>query len=209
MADLVSIKEAMKSGRVPEVKAQVQEALDAGVKALDILNKSLLVGMDEIGIKFKANEIFVAEVMIAARAMKEATKMLKPLLVVSDTHGLGKIAMGTVRGDLHDIGKNLVVMMLECAGFEVVDLGTDVKPEQFINAVKDGAKVIGMSALLTTTMMVMKEVVDEFKQAGLRDQVKIMVGGAPISAQFAEQIGADSYSADAAAAVDTAKRLVS
>ena len=208
MADLISIKEAMKSGKISDVKSKVQEALDAGTGALDILNNSLLVGMDEIGIKFKANEVFVAEVMIAARAMKEAMKILKPLMTISELHSSGKIAMGTVRGDLHDIGKNLVVMMLECAGFEVMDLGTDVKPQQFIEAAKNGAQIIGMSALLTTTMMVMKDVIEEFEKEGLRSQVKIMIGGAPITAQFAEQIGADSYSPDAASAVDTAKRLI-
>lgn len=140
--------------------------------------------------------------------MKEASKMLKPLLMASDSHGLGKIAIGTVKGDLHDIGKNLVVVMLECAGFEVVDLGIDVKPQQFIEAVINGAKVIGMSALLTTTMMVMKDIIQEFENEELRNEVKIMIGGAPITSQFAEQIGADGYSADAASAVDLAKRLI-
>jgi len=208
MADLNSIKEAMKSGRVPVVKAQVQEALDSGITASDILNKALLTGMDEIGVRFKANEIFVAEVMIAARAMKEAIKMLKPLLVESESKNLGRVAVGTVKGDLHDIGKNLVVMMLECAGFEVMDLGNDVKPQQFIEAAKNGAKIIGMSALLTTTMSSMKETIQEFEKEGLRGKVKIMIGGAPITSQYAMQIGADAYSVDAASAVDTAKKLI-
>jgi 5-methyltetrahydrofolate--homocysteine methyltransferase len=188
----------------------VQEALDAAVPAGQILSDGLIAGMDEVGRDFKAGELFVPEVLIAARAMHAGMNVLRPLLTESDTPTAGVYVIGTVKGDLHDIGKNLVRMMLEGAGFQTVDLGTDVEAQAFVDAVREHKPhLLGMSALLTTTMTQMKATVEALEEAGLRDSVKIMIGGAPVTAAFAEGIGADAYAPDAASAVDVARELVS
>jgi len=184
----------------------VQEALDQGLAPQDILSGGLIAGMDEVGKDFKAGELFVPEVLIAARAMHAGMGVLRPLLAESDVPSAGKFVIGTVQGDLHDIGKNLVRMMIEGAGFEAIDLGTDVKAEAFVEAVREHRPaLVGMSALLTTTMVNMKGTIEALEEAGLRDSVKVMIGGAPVTAAFAEEIGADAYAPDAASAVDVAR----
>lgn len=208
MADMLAIAKAVEGGRKKIVDQLVKEALAEGVKAEVILNEGLVVGMTNLGEMFKNGEVYVPEVLVAARAMKAGTDILKPLLATENVQSLGKVAIGTVQGDLHDIGKNLVGMMLEGSGFEVIDLGVDVAPEKFVEAVKNGAQAIGMSALLTTTMPMMKAVIDILKAEGLRDQVKVLIGGAPITQEYADQIGADGYSTDAASAADLAKKLI-
>ena len=208
MADMLAIAKAVEGGRKKIVDQLVKEALNEGVKAETILNEGLVVGMTNLGEMFKNGEVYVPEVLVAARAMKAGTDILKPLLASENVQSLGKVAIGTVQGDLHDIGKNLVGMMLEGNGFEVIDLGVDVAPEAFVEAVKNGAQVIGMSALLTTTMPMMKAVIDMLNAEGLRDKVKVMIGGAPITQEYADEIGADGYSKDAAEAVKLAGRLL-
>ncbi|MDD2503666.1 MAG: corrinoid protein [Clostridia bacterium] len=209
MTNFREIADFLKAGNAPKVKELVQAAVDEGVEPADILNKSLIVGMGEIGELFKNNEVYVPEVLIAARAMKAGMAIIKPLLVEKDVKPVGKVVIGTVKGDLHDIGKNLVGMMLEGAGFEVIDLGIDVSPGKFIDAVKDSAaKGVAMSALLTTTMPGMKDTVEAFQSEGLRDQVIIMVGGAPVTQNYASEIGADGYAPDAASAAELAKELI-
>ena len=187
----------------------VQEAVDNGVSAQQILTEGLLSGMNVIGVKFKNNEVYVPDVLIAARAMKAGTEILKPLLVADGVKSAGRVILGTVKGDLHDIGKNLVGMMLEGKGLEVIDVGTDVSAEKFINAaIEHNAQIICLSALLTTTMGEMKTVVDAAVEAGIRDKVTIMVGGAPVNEAFAKSIGADIYTADAASAAEAAAAAV-
>ncbi len=209
MANFREIADVLKAGNAPKVKELVQAALSEGIEPSEIVNQALIVGMGEIGVLFKNNEVYVPEVLIAARAMQAGLTILKPLLVEKDIQPVGRVALGTVKGDLHDIGKNLVGMMLEGAGFEVVDLGIDVSPDKFIDAVKSGrVECIAMSALLTTTMPGMKDTIEAIKAAGLRDQVKIMVGGAPVTQSFADEIGADGYAPDAASAADLAKELI-
>ncbi len=208
MADMLAIAKAVEGGRKKIVDQLVKEALSEGVKAETILNEGLVVGMTNLGEMFKNGEVYVPEVLVAARAMKAGTDILKPLLASENVQSLGKVAIGTVQGDLHDIGKNLVGMMLEGNGFEVIDLGVDVAPEKFVEAVKNGAQVIGMSALLTTTMPMMKAVIDMLNAEGIRDQVKVMIGGAPITQEYADQIGADGYSTDAASAAELAQKLI-
>lgn len=208
MADMLAIAKAVEGGRKKIVDQLVKEALAEGVKAEVILNEGLVVGMTRLGEMFKNGEVYVPEVLVAARAMKAGTDILKPLLATENVQSLGKVAIGTVQGDLHDIGKNLVGMMLEGSGFEVIDLGVDVAPEKFVEAVKNGAQAIGMSALLTTTMPMMKAVIDMLNAEGLRDQVKVLIGGAPITQEYADQIGADGYSTDAASAAELAKKLI-
>ena len=205
--DIISeISEKLQAGRAKEIKVLVPQALEEGVPAKDILEKGLLAGMDVVGRKFKNNEIFVPEVLIAARAMKAGTEILKPYLVSEDSKPVGKVVIGTVKGDLHDIGKNLVKMMLEGKGLEVIDLGVDVAAEDFVAAAKEnGAKLICCSALLTTTMGEMKNVVDLCVAEGVRDDVKIMIGGAPITDEFCKQIGADVYTSDAASCAEVAR----
>lgn len=203
--DLNEISLQLQAGKAKNVKTLVQEAIDAGVPAQQILEEGLLAGMNIIGEKFKNNEIFVPEVLVAARAMNMGAKLLKPLLAEDGVKTSGKVCIGTVKGDLHDIGKNLVKMMMEGKGLEVVDLGTDVTPEAFIKAVQeDGCQVICCSALLTTTMGVMGDVVKAAEEAGVRDKVKIMVGGAPVTDAFCQQIGADAYTPDATSAAEQA-----
>ena len=208
MANMNDIITAVKDGRKKIVEQLVKDALAEGVSAESILNEGLIVGMTELGEMFKTGEVYVPEILVAARAMKAGTTILKPLLVDANVQSLGTVAIGTVKGDLHDIGKNLVGMMLEGNGFTVVDLGEDVDPEKFVEAVKNGAQAIGMSALLTTTMPNMQMTIQALKDAGLRDKVKVLVGGAPITQEFADQIGADGYSTDAASAAELAKKLV-
>jgi len=202
---LNEISENLQKGKAKIVAELVQKAIDEGLSAKTILEEGLLSGMNIVGVKFKNNEVYVPEVLIAARAMNSGVSVLKPLLVSEGVQSVGKACIGTVKGDLHDIGKNLVKMMLEGKGLEVIDLGTDVPAEKFVDAaVNQGCKIICCSALLTTTMGAMKDVVEAFKQAGLRDQVKIMVGGAPVTDAFCKQIGADAYAPDAASAAEVA-----
>jgi 5-methyltetrahydrofolate--homocysteine methyltransferase len=199
---------AISQGRMDEVKKLTQEALDGGEKAEVILKEGLLPAMEQIGVKFKNNEIYIPEVLIAARAMHAGMGILKPILSKSTTIKSVKVIVGTVKGDLHDIGKNLVVMMLEGGGFDVVDLGIDVSPDKFVEAIKKHQpQVVGMSALLTTTMREMKSTLEAIQEAGLRKQVKAIIGGAPVTDRFAKEIGADGYAPDAASAVDLAKSL--
>lgn len=206
---LKEISEFLQKGRARNVKELVEQAMGEGLSPKEILEEGLLAGMEIIGRKFKNNEVFVPEVLVAARAMNEGMKVLEPALVKVGNKPLGKIVIGTVRGDLHDIGKNLVGMMMKGTGFEVHDLGTDVAPETFIEtAEKVGADIICMSALLTTTMNNMQEVIELLKEKGLRDKYIIMVGGAPITNEFSDMIGADKFTADAPTAAEVAKELV-
>ena len=205
MSILNDISENLQKGKAKIVKELVQQALDEGAKPTDILNEGLLAGMNIIGEKFKNNEIYVPEVLIAARAMNMGTAILKPHLIAEGVGATGKVCIGTVQGDLHDIGKNLVKMMMEGKGLEVIDLGTDVAPETFVEAAKnEGCQVICCSALLTTTMGVMADVVKMAEAAGIRDKVKIMIGGAPVNEDFCRTVGADCYTVDAASAADAA-----
>lgn len=208
MANLNALAEAIINGKAPIAVEIVKEALAEGIAPSAILNDGLVAGMNVVGIKFKANEFYVPEVLISARAMQKSMDILKPELAKAGVESKGKFAIGTVKGDLHDIGKNLVAMMLEGAGFEVIDLGVDVKPEKYVEAAKNGADIIAMSALLTTTMPSMKETIDALIEAGVRDNVKVMVGGAPVTQNYSDEIGADGYSSDAASAVDKAKELL-
>ncbi len=199
---------ALISGKAPVVKELTEKALAEGEVPQDVLTKGLVAGMNVVGQRFKNNEFYVPEVLIAARAMKNGMEVLRPKLVETGVQPVAKVAIGTVRGDLHDIGKNLVAMMMEGAGFEIVDLGVDVKPEQFVEAVKGGAGLVCLSALLTTTMPAMGETINAIKEAGARDSAKIMIGGAPVTQNYADEIGADGYAPDAASAVDSAKSLL-
>lgn len=208
MADLSALAESIINGKAKDAKELVQKALDDKVPVSEILNNGLVSGMSVVGEKFKNNEFYVPEVLIAARAMHSGMELLKPLLADSGVEPVGTVAIGTVKGDLHDIGKNLVVMMMEGAGFEVMDLGIDVPPEKFVEAIKDGAQVIAMSALLTTTMTAMKTTIDALKEAGVRDNVKTIIGGAPVTQNYADEIGADGYARDAASGADEARRLL-
>jgi 5-methyltetrahydrofolate--homocysteine methyltransferase len=190
------------------VRTNVQKAIDAKMSPAVILNDAMVASMAEVGKRFEEGEYYVPEMLIAARAMKEGLGLLKPLLKAAKVASAGKVAAGTVRGDLHDIGKNLVCMMLEGAGYEILDLGTDVTPEKFVEAVRDShADFIAMSALLTTTMPNMQQTVEALKAAGVRDQVKVLIGGAPVTESYAHQIGADGYAPDASRAVALAKSL--
>lgn len=203
------ISEFLQKGRAKNVKVLVEEALAQGIDPKEILNDGLLAGMMIVGGKFKRNEVFVPEVLVAARAMTAGISILEPKLVEVGNEPIGKVVIGTVKGDLHDIGKNLVAMMLKGAGFEVVDAGTDVDADTFISKAEEiGADAICMSALLTTTMPYMKEVIDTLKERGLRDKYIVMIGGAPVNDTFAEQIGADFYTADATSAAEAAKAAV-
>ena len=202
---LENISTQLQAGKAKIVTELVQQAIDAGIPAQQILEEGLLAGMSVIGEKFKNNEVFVPEVLIAARAMNRGVALLKPLLVQDGVEAAGKVCIGTVKGDLHDIGKNIVKMMMEGKGLEVIDLGTDVSAETFVQtAIEQNCQVICCSALLTTTMGVMGEVVQAAEAAGIRDKVKIMIGGAPVTDAFCQQIGADAYTPDAATAADTA-----
>ncbi|MBW2488362.1 MAG: corrinoid protein [Deltaproteobacteria bacterium] len=210
MSELLGkMAEALIAGKIDEVVDLTKEALDGGALPADILDQGLLAGMDVVGQRFKAEEMFIPEVLRCAKCMHGAMEILRPLLAETGAESIGTLIIGTVKGDLHDIGKNLVGMMFEGAGFNVVDLGIDKEPQVFVDAIKEhGAKLVGMSALLTTTMPKMGETINAIQEAGIRDQVKILVGGAPITAAFAEEIGADGYASNAASAVDKGKELV-
>jgi 5-methyltetrahydrofolate--homocysteine methyltransferase len=207
---LKDLATAVIEGDRDEAVDLTEEALDDDIGAETILNEGLMPGMDYVGVEFKAGNMFVPEVLRSARAMQGAMDLIRPLLVESGAPMAGKVLLGTVKGDLHDIGKNLVGMMCEGAGFEVKDLGKDVAPEQFVEAIKEyEPTVVGMSALLTTTMRMMGNTIRALEEAGVRDRVKVMVGGAPVTQAFAEQIGADGYASNAAAASELAKKLSS
>ncbi len=208
MADLKALAEALINGDRDTTARLAQEAVDEGVGPKQILDEGLIAGMNVVGERFKNNEFYVPEVLIAARAMHAAMDIIKPLLAEGDVEPAGIVAIGTVKGDLHDIGKNLVAMMLEGAGFEVHDLGVDVPPEKFIEEIQGGAHIVAMSALLTTTMPSMADTINAAKEAGVRDSAKVMIGGAPVTQNYADEIGADGYAPDAASAVDTARELV-
>jgi len=206
---LSQIAENVIKGKAPIVKELVQKAIDAGIPVKEILDNGLIAGMGIVAQRFKSNEFYVPEVLITARAMNTGMGLLKPLLKAAGVQPRGTVIVGTVKGDLHDIGKNLVCMMLEGAGFNVVDLGVNADENKFIAAIKEHRpQLLGMSALLTTTMGSMKTTIDAIKAAGIRENVKVMIGGAPVTQSFSDEIGADGYAADAASAVDVANRLM-
>jgi len=206
---LETIYQAVLDGDAPAAESAVKEALAANVPAEDILQKACIPAMGEVGRLFEEGEKFVPEMLISARAMQKSVALLKPLLAEGNVQAVGKVVVGTVQGDLHDIGKNLVGMMLEGTGFEVIDLGTDVTPIKFVEAVKTHhPQLIGLSALLTTTMPSMKKIMDALQEAGLRGQVKVLIGGAPVTEAYANQIGADGYAPDASSAARKAKALM-
>jgi 5-methyltetrahydrofolate--homocysteine methyltransferase len=203
------IFEGVINGQSPIVQQKVQEALETGVNPVVILNEGMIAAMAEVGKRFEEGEYFVPEMLIAARAMQTGMALLKPHLQQSEVKSQGKVVIGTVKGDLHDIGKNLVGMMLEGAGFEIIDLGTDVSPEKFVTAARESqGNVVAMSALLTTTMPNMKTTIEALQAAGIRDRVKVLVGGAPVTENYARQVGADGYAPDASRAVAIAKSLI-
>lgn len=209
MNDLTNLKEAIVAGKLEDAKAIVNEAIEAGMDAQDIINSYLIKGMEEIGQRFEEGKAFVPNLLLAARAMKGCLEILKPRLKDASGASLGTLVIGTVKGDLHDIGKNLVASMLEGCGFEVINLGVDISGQQFVEAVrKYNPQIVCLSALLTTTMSYMKEVIDTLDSEGLRQNVKVLVGGAPVSEEFAMQIGADGYSSNANGAVVLAKRVL-
>lgn len=209
MTELNAIFDAILDGDAAAVETLTQKALDAGQSADSILREALIPAMNEVGELYEEGEYFVPEMLVAARAMKAGLAVIKPLLVEGDAESMGKVAIGTVKGDMHDVGKNLVSMMLEGAGFEIIDLGIDVGSQAFVDAVHEhGADIVAMSALLTTTMTNMRATVEALEAAGLREQVKVIIGGAPVSDEYARQIGADGYAADAGQAVKLAKSLV-
>ena len=209
MSYFQQIAQAVIAGKAPDTERLINEAIAAGCNPADIINQGLVAGMEVVADKFKKNEFYVPEVLIAARAMHAGLAIVRPLISDTDVHPLGKVIIGTGKGDLHDIGKKLVAMMLEGAGFEVIDLGIDVSPEKFVEAVREHKPdVLGMSALLTTTMPAMADTIKLLVESGLRDQVKVIVGGAPITDAFAREIGADGYAPDAGSAVDVTKSLV-
>jgi 5-methyltetrahydrofolate--homocysteine methyltransferase len=208
MADYQELYEAILAGKAPDAKSLAESAMAENMDPQEVVNRYMIPAMDEVGRRFEANEFFVPEILIAARAMKQALEVIRPRLVESGAEPQGRVAIGTVKGDLHDIGKNLVAALLEGGGFEIIDLGVDVAPEKFVEAVKSQeATHIALSALLTTTMTSMKAVVDQLGEQGLRDRVKVMIGGAPITQQYADEIGADGYSDNAAGAVKLARSL--
>jgi len=209
MTDYSNITEALIEGNESAVLSAVNSAIDAGDAAGDILNQGLINGMDVVGEKMESGDMFIPEVLMAAQCMSKALEILKPMLKEGESTSVGKVVIGTVKGDLHDIGKNLVKMMMESSGFEVIDLGVDVSPESFVKAVSENkANIVALSALLTTTMPMMKQTVDALRESGLREQVKILVGGAPVTRSFAEGIEADGFASDAGSASKFAKELL-
>jgi len=209
MVNFEEIAQSLVAGQASKVKEFVQLAVDQGTSAQTILDKGLIPGMDIVGRKFKANEIYVPEVLVAARAMHAGMDILKPLFAKTGIRHIGKLIIGTVKGDLHDIGKNLVSIMMEGAGFEVIDLGVDVTSEKFVAAVKENnPQIIGMSALLTTTMLSMKSTIEALESAKLRNRVKVIIGGAPVTQRYADEIDADGYEDDASSAVEKTKELL-
>ncbi|MCX6065773.1 MAG: corrinoid protein [Chloroflexi bacterium] len=206
---LTALYNAIQEGDVTSAQAGVRAALEAGLEPGSILNEGMIAAMKEVGRLFEEGEYFVPEMLISARAMQGALVLLKPHLMSSDVKSAGKVAIGTIKGDLHDIGKNLVALMLEGAGFEIIDLGVDVAPDKFIDAISNnGADIVAFSALLTTTMPNMKTTIDAITQAGLRDKVKVIIGGAPVTQAYADQIGADGFASDASRAVSLATSLL-
>ncbi len=204
-----TIYEGILNGNMKAVEEATKAALAESVAAAELLNEAMIPAMGEVGRLFEANEYYVPEMLIAARAMKAGLAIIRPVLVEEEVEPLGKVALGTVKGDLHDIGKNLVAIMVEGAGFEVVDLGVDVSAEDFVASARDkGVNVIGLSALLTTTMPSMKATIEALQEAGLRDNVKVIIGGAPVTQKYADEIGADGYARDAAGAATLVKKLV-
>jgi len=209
MQDLKPLHDAILKGDAKTARTTTEQALAAGVDPMKLVQEYMMPAMSEVGRRFECNEYFVPELLLAARAMKGALELIRPLLVASGAKPTARVALGTVKGDLHDIGKNLVMAMLEGGGFEVIDLGVNVTPEQFVAAVKSkGANIVAMSALLTTTMPSMKTTVEALQQAGVRQQVKVLVGGAPVTQKYADEIGADGYSESAAGAVGAAKKAL-
>jgi 5-methyltetrahydrofolate--homocysteine methyltransferase len=208
MPDLKQLHDAVLSGDAKTAKSVTEQALAEGVAPLKLVQEYMVPAMGEVGRRFECNEYFVPELLLSARAMKAALELIRPLLIASGAQPVGRVALGTVKGDLHDIGKNLVGAMLEGGGYEVMDLGVNVTPEQFVAAVKEkGANIVAMSALLTTTMPAMRTTVDALKTAGVREKVKILIGGAPITQRYAEEIGADGFAESAAGAVPLAKKV--
>ncbi len=208
MKELEKIYQAVLDGEMSSTLDEVQAALRNNLSAADILQQGLIAPMEEVGRRFEEGEYFVPEMLVAARAMKAGLEILRPLLADSGVEPVGKVVMGTVKGDLHDIGKNLVSMMLEGAGFEVVDLGTDVTPDKFLASIQDDVDIVGLSALLTTTMPSMASTINAIEEAGLRGRVKVIIGGAPVTAEYAQKIGADGFAADAGQTVTLAKTLI-
>ena len=209
MTELKDLYDAVLNGDAKMAKSATEQALAAGVEPLKLVQELMMPAMAEVGRRFECNDYFVPELLIAARAMKASLELIRPLLTARGDQPAGRVAIGTVKGDLHDIGKNLVAALLEGGGFEVVDLGVDVAPEKFVAAVKEkNINIVALSALLTTTMPSMKVTIDALKQAGLRNQVKVMIGGAPVTQKYADEIGADGYSDNAAAAVALARKSV-
>ena len=206
--DLKTIYDNVIEGAAPSVEAGVREALAAGINADVILKDALIAAMGEVGARYEEGDMFVPEMLISARAMQAGLTLLKPHLVGGKAESAGKVAIGTVKGDLHDIGKNLVAMMLEGAGFEILDLGVDVSPQAFVDAAHEGVQIIGMSALLTTTMSNMGNTIEALKASGVREKVKVMIGGAPVTQEFANSIGADAFAADAPSAARIARQLL-
>jgi 5-methyltetrahydrofolate--homocysteine methyltransferase len=208
MSDLNAITETLITGDGDKLKELVQIALDAGTPANEILQQGLIVGMDIVGEKMECGDMFIPEVLMSAQAMSISVEILKPLLADGESASAGKVLIGTVKGDLHDIGKNLVVMMMQSAGFEVIDLGVDVEPEKFVEAIRENKpSIVGLSALLTTTMPMMKKSIESIEASGLRDGLKIIVGGAPVNQAFADEVGADGYASDAGSASKMAKAM--
>jgi 5-methyltetrahydrofolate--homocysteine methyltransferase len=209
MANFEELSKSVISGNLAKVKKLTQALIDEAVSPLDIINQGLIAGMGVVGARFKNGEMYVPEVLVAARAMSSGIEMVKPLLVDQEIPSAGKVLLGTVKGDLHDIGKNLVGMMLESRGYTVINAGIDVPPEKFVAAIKEQKPhILAMSALLTTTMLHMKDTIELMKEEGIKDQVKVIIGGAPISQDFADEVGADGFAPDAASAVDLCNRLL-
>jgi 5-methyltetrahydrofolate--homocysteine methyltransferase len=210
MSEFKALNEAVIKGDIQSAVEETQTALEAGKNVQDILDKGLIAAMDEVGEKFSAGQMFVPQMLRSAKTMQECMKLIKPLFQEGELAAKGKVVIGTVRQDLHDIGKNLVAMMMEGAGFTIMDLGVDVSPEKFTEKAKEeGADIVAMSALLSTTMPAMRETIEALQNAGIRDNVKVMVGGAPVTENFAREIKADSYAPDAGSAVIAAKKLIS
>jgi len=209
MSSFEALSEAVIAGQVTEVKNLTQQAINEGVNPLSIINDGLIAGMNVVGQRFKVGDMFVPEVLMCARAMSAGVEMVKPLLLDGDVASKGTVVLGTVKGDLHDIGKNLVGMMLESAGYKVIDMGVDTAPEEFIAAIKENnAQILGLSALLTTTMLAMKETIEALREQGIRNDVRVIIGGAPISQTFADEIGADGFAPDAASATELVGKLL-
>lgn len=209
MANLEDLSQSVISGNLAKVKKLTQALIDEGVSPLDIINQGLIAGMGVVGARFKNGEMYVPEVLVAARSMSAGIELVKPLIAAGEMPSAGKVLLGTVKGDLHDIGKNLVGMMLESRGYTVINAGIDVSPEKFVQAIKEHKPdVLAMSALLTTTMLHMKDTIELMKEEGINDQVKVIIGGAPISQDFADEVGADGFAPDAASAVDLCNRLL-